>query len=75
MANCKFCNEEFPDERLEIGYEYCFNSSCQAKGMNEKDHEFLKTYRIGLLHKSGYLWVRKDNLQSLNTRSELLNGW
>lgn len=75
MAQCKFCNSEFIDERFEAGYEYCFDRSCQIKGMDEKDRAFLQVYTIGLLHKSGYQWIRKDNLKSLNTKGDLLEGW
>lgn len=75
MANCKFCNNEFSDERLEIGYDYCLGDSCVIKGMDEKQREFRKEYAPALLHKCNYFWIKKSDLSSLNTRADIIAGY
>jgi hypothetical protein len=75
MANCKFCQCEYIDERLEAGYEYCLNEQCHKVGLDEKEREFRKVYTPALLHKCNYFWIKKSELTSLNTRSDLLSGY
>jgi len=74
MAICKYCNSEFSDERLEAGYDYCMVGDCANKGLAEKTAEFRKIYIPALLHKCNYFWTRRDQLQLLNVRSDLLAG-
>lgn len=75
MAICKYCNQEFLDERLELGYDYCLEEECQKIGLDESEREFRKHYTPALLHKCNYFWVKKDELASLNTRSDLTSGY
>jgi reverse gyrase len=75
MAICKFCNNEFSDERLEIGYDYCLDDLCVIKGMDEKQREFRKEYTPALLHKCNYFWIKKSELSTLNTRADIIAGY
>lgn len=75
MAVCKFCNNNFIDERFEAGYDYCLADKCQTLGIDERQREFRKVYTPALLHKCNYFWVKKTELASLNTRSDILNGY
>ncbi|NDB56871.1 hypothetical protein EB001_00230 [bacterium] len=72
MAICVYCEQEFSDERKEAGYDYCMAHDCHLKGLDVKHREFIKEYTVALLHKSNYFWIKKDQLQTLNTRSDLL---
>jgi len=75
MAICKYCSSQFVDERLEAGYNYCFANECQHKGLKESEIEFRKEYTPALLHKCNYFWVKKSELQLLNTRSDITAGY
>lgn len=75
MANCKFCNSEFLDERLEAGYEYCMAEECHRIGLDQKEREFRKEYTPALLHKCNYFWIKKTELKSLNVRADILDGY
>jgi hypothetical protein len=75
MAICKYCSNEYIDERKEIGYDYCLEESCQIQGLDESEREFRKQYTPALLHKCNYFWIKKDELYSLNTRSDLTSGY
>lgn len=75
MATCKYCSDNFIDERLEAGYDYCMNDSCVAKGMSEKQVEFRKEYTPALLHKCNYFWIKKTELALLNTRADIIAGY
>lgn len=72
MAICKYCNEEYMEERLEAGYDYCLSEPCQKIGLDAREREFRKIYTPALLHKCNYFWIRKDELKSLNVRADLL---
>jgi len=72
MAICVYCNQEYIEERKEAGYDYCLANNCHLEGLNGKHREWLKEYTVALLHKSNYFWVKKSDLASLNTRSDLL---
>lgn len=75
MAICKFCNNEFIEERFEAGYDYCLDEVCNRIGLDEREREFRKVYTPALLHKCNYFWIKKDELKSLNVRSDILEGW
>lgn len=75
MAICKFCNEEFIEERFEAGYDYCMSEACQKIGLDESEREFRKEYTPALLHKCNYFWVKKSELTSLNTRADIIAGY
>jgi hypothetical protein len=72
MAICIYCEEQFSDERAEVGYDYCMSEDCQKIGLDKSEREFRKEYTPALLHKSNYFWVKKSELKSLNVRSDLL---
>ena len=72
MALCKFCNNEFIEERFEAGYDYCLSDDCQKIGLDEREREFRKVYTPALLHKCNYFWIKKSELASLNVRSDIL---
>ena len=72
MATCVYCEQEFIDERKEAGYDYCLADSCYKQGINKSELEFRKIYTPALLHKSNYFWIKKTELATLNTRSDLL---
>ena len=75
MAICKYCNGEYLDERKEIGYDYCLAEDCQKIGVDESEREFRKQYTPALLHKCNYFWIKKNELVTLNTRSDLTAGY
>lgn len=74
MATCTYCSSEFIDERFEAGYDYCLSEQCHKVGLDKREREFRKVYTPALLHKCNYFWIRKDELQFLNTRNDLLAG-
>ena len=74
MAICVYCNEQYIDERLDAGYDYCLAESCQKRGLDKSEREFRRIYTPALLHKSNYFWTRKDELKFLNVRADLDNG-
>jgi hypothetical protein len=65
MAICIYCEEQFSDERAEVGYDYCMSEDCQKIGLDKSEREFRKEYTPALLHKSNYFWVKKSELKSL----------
>jgi hypothetical protein len=75
MAVCIYCNNSFSDERLDAGYNYCLEYDCQKIGLDKSEREFRKQYTPALLHKCNYFWVKKTELTSLNTRSDLTSGY
>lgn len=75
MAECKFCNEQFSNERFDAGYDYCMEDKCNIKGMDERQREFRKEYAPALLHKCNYFWIKKTELASLNTRADIIAGY
>jgi hypothetical protein len=75
MAICKYCNDEFSDERLEAGYDYCMSETCQKIGLDISEREFRKQYTPALLHKCNYFWVKKEELSLLNTRADIIAGY
>ena len=72
MAICVYCEQEFLDERKELGYDYCLADACYKQGIDKSEREFRQIYTPALLHKSNYFWVKKTELVSLNTRNDLL---
>jgi hypothetical protein len=74
MANCRFCQCEFIEERYEAGYDYCLDEKCNRIGLDEREREFRKVYTPALLHKCNYFWIKKSELTSLNVRNDLLEG-
>ena len=74
MAICIYCDEQYIDERLDAGYDYCLSESCQKLGLDKSEREFRRIYTPALLHKSNYFWTRKDELKFLNVRADLDNG-
>lgn len=75
MAICKFCNQEFIEERFEAGYDYCLAEQCHKMGLDERERAFRQIYTPALLHKCNYFWVRKDELKSLNVRADIIDGY
>lgn len=75
MANCKICKNEYIEERYEAGYDYCLDETCNRIGLDERERAFRKIYTPALLHKCNYFWIKKSELTSLNTRSDLLSGY
>lgn len=75
MPKCKYCNQEFMQERFDAGYDYCMSESCQKIGLDESEREFRKEYTPALLHKCNYFWVKKSELTSLNTRADIIAGY
>lgn len=74
MAVCVYCSSNYPDERFDIGYDYCMADSCQKVGLDKSEREFRKEYTPALLHKCNYFWVKKTDLKLLNVRADLDNG-
>ena len=74
MANCRFCQCEYIEERYEAGYDYCLGEACNRIGLDERERAFRKVYTPALLHKCNYFWIKKSELTSLNVRSDLLEG-
>ena len=72
MAICVYCEKEYIDERKEAGFDYCLADACYKQGIDKSEREFRKVYTPALLHKSNYFWVKKTELVTLNTRSDLL---
>ena len=58
--------------RFEAGYDYCLDEKCNRIGLDERERAFRQVYTPALLHKCNYFWIRKDELTSLNVRSDLL---
>lgn len=75
MAICKFCSNEYSDERFDAGYDYCMEEDCQKIGLQEMERAFLKEYTPALLHKSNYFWIKKTDLPLLNTRADIIAGY
>lgn len=75
MATCIYCSNEYNEERKEAGYDYCMADDCQKVGLDKSEREFRKVYTPALLHKCNYFWVKKTELKTLNTRSDLLVGY
>lgn len=71
---CIYCGDWIPEERAEVGYDYCMSEDCQKQGLDKSEREFRKEYTPALLHKSNYFWVKKSELKYLNVRSDLDNG-
>lgn len=71
MAICKYCGEQYIEERFELGFEYCLAQKCQKLGIKQADMDFKNQYTPALLHKSNYFWVKKTELASVNVRSDL----
>lgn len=74
MANCRFCQCEYIEERYEAGYDYCLGEACNRIGLDERERAFRKVYTPALLHKCNYFWIKKSELTSLNVRNDLLEG-
>lgn len=72
MAICIYCSSEYIDERLEAGYDYCLADDCQKIGLDKSEREFRSIYTPALLHKSNYFWMKKSELQFVNTRADVL---
>jgi hypothetical protein len=72
MAKCVYCDDEFIDERKDLGYDYCLGEECQRKGLDKSEREFRSEYTPALLHKCNYFWVKKSELKHLNVRGDIL---
>ena len=72
MTICIYCNNEFLEERANLGYNYCLSNDCQKIGLDISEREFRKEYTPALLHKCNYFWIKKKELASLNVRADLL---
>lgn len=68
MAKCAYCNQEFPDERAEIGYDYCLSELCHTKGLGNSHQQFREEYTPALLHKCNYFWVKRTDLPNLRVK-------
>lgn len=71
MPKCVYCNNEFPAERKEVGFDYCLADSCYKQGVDKMERDFRKEYIPALLHKSNYFWIKKTELKTLNVRADL----
>lgn len=71
MAVCVYCQENYSDERAELGYDYCLSEPCQKIGLDKWEREFRKVWTPALLHKCNYFWVKKSELKSVNVRADL----
>lgn len=63
--SCIYCGTPVPQERYDIGYDYCIAKDCVAKSLRERAED----YRLILMPKQGFTYVSADSPDLLNGRS------
>ncbi len=54
---CLYCEGEVPQERIDIGKEYCMSPDCVSKGVAQA----MSGYRLVLMPKQGFTYVHADS--------------
>jgi hypothetical protein len=62
--NCIYCGQPVIPERWELGYDYCMSVEC-AHQVRERAQQ----YRLILMPKQGFTYVKKDSTDLLNGKS------
>ena len=62
---CKYCDNEVPQERVDIGKDYCTHDWCVA----EAAKKWALDWRLVLVPKQGYTWVKAEDVSLQSGRS------
>jgi endogenous inhibitor of DNA gyrase (YacG/DUF329 family) len=54
---CPYCGKDVVQERWNMGYQYCMDSTCVAIALEPAKSE----YRLILMPKQGFAYVSKDS--------------